>query len=130
MTLDVGSGSLRVSTDAIDQLIYRILKFDLRSHIKIDLATIATVARSRPLDELSNRELQIYRLVGHGMSTKDIARQLYLSAKTVESHRAHIKQKLGLETTTALVAHAAEWLFRGSHLVDGNDGPAARVRAK
>jgi DNA-binding NarL/FixJ family response regulator len=70
-----------------------------------------------PLDELSNRELQIYRLVGHGLSTKSIAHQLFLSAKTVESHRAHIKQKLGLEGTAALVAHAAEWVFRGSHVI-------------
>jgi DNA-binding NarL/FixJ family response regulator len=77
------------------------------------------------LGELSNRELQIYRLVGHGLSTKDIARQLYLSAKTVESHRAHIKQKLGLETSAALVAHAAEWLYRGSHVLDGNNGPGS-----
>jgi DNA-binding NarL/FixJ family response regulator len=66
------------------------------------------------LDELSNRELQIYRLVGRGVSTKDIARQLCLSAKTVESHRANIKQKLGVDTAAALVAHAAEWHVRSA----------------
>jgi DNA-binding NarL/FixJ family response regulator len=64
------------------------------------------------LAELSKRELQIYRLVGQGVSTKDIARQLFLSAKTVESHRANIKQKLGVDTAAALVAHAAEWHVR------------------
>lgn len=79
------------------------------------------------LGELSNRELQIYRLIGHGLSTKEIANQLFLSAKTVESHRARIKQKLGLETMSSLVAHAAEWLFRGGHVfeaappLDGED---------
>jgi DNA-binding NarL/FixJ family response regulator len=61
---------------------------------------------------LSNRELQIYRLVGQGVSTKEIARQLFLSVKTVESHRANIKQKLGVDTAAALVAHAAEWHVR------------------
>jgi DNA-binding NarL/FixJ family response regulator len=66
------------------------------------------------LDQLSNRELQIYRLVGQGVSTKDIARQLCLSAKTVESHRANIKQKLGVDTAAALVAHAAEWHGRSA----------------
>lgn len=71
------------------------------------------------LAELSNRELQVYRLVGHGLSTKEIAAQLFLSAKTVESHRARIKQKLGIESSSALVAHAAEWMFRGSHRLDG-----------
>ncbi|HKP61969.1 MAG TPA: response regulator transcription factor [Polyangiales bacterium] len=64
------------------------------------------------LAELSNRELEIYRLVGQGVSTKDIARRLCLSVKTVESHRANIKQKLGVDTAAALVAHAAEWHVR------------------
>ena len=64
------------------------------------------------LSELSNRELEIYRLVGQGVSTKDIARQLFLSVKTVESHRANIKQKLGVDTAAALVAHAADWHAR------------------
>lgn len=71
-----------------------------------------------PVDELaglSNRELQIYRLVGQGVSTKEIARLLCLSAKTVESHRANIKQKLGVDTAAALVAHAAEWHVRSGN---------------
>lgn len=69
--------------------------------------------------ELSNRELQIYRLIGDGLSTKAIAERLFLSTKTVESHRAHIKQKLGLDSTTALVLHAAKWLFGGRNLESG-----------
>jgi DNA-binding NarL/FixJ family response regulator len=66
------------------------------------------------LPELSRRELQVYRLVGQGLSTKAIAQQLYLSVKTVESHRANIRQKLGIESAAALVAHAAEWHVRSS----------------
>ena len=57
--------------------------------------------------------------MGQGLSTKEIAHPMCLSAKTVETHRAHIKHKLGLETSAAIVAHAAEWLFRGSHAVEG-----------
>lgn len=75
------------------------------------------------LPELSNRELQVYRLVGQGLSTKAIAQALNLSVKTVESHRANIKQKLGLESAAALVAHAAEWQVRSSQHVM----PAATV---
>jgi DNA-binding NarL/FixJ family response regulator len=71
-------------------------------------------AANDKLSELSNRELQIYRLVGQGVSTKEIARQLCLSTKTVESHRANIKQKLGVDTAAALVAHAAEWHVRSA----------------
>ena len=78
-------------------------------------------ASNDKLSELSNRELQIYRLVGQGVSTKEIARQLCLSVKTVESHRANIKQKLGVDTAAALVAHAAEWHARS--------GSSVRLRA-
>ena len=88
------------------------------------------------LGGLSNRELQIYRLLGQGVSTKDIARQLFLSVKTVESHRANINQKLGVDTAAALVAHAAEWHVRSTssgssdrfvppRLASADDAPAA-----
>jgi DNA-binding NarL/FixJ family response regulator len=72
----------------------------------------AQPSQTDKLVELSNRELEIYRMVGQGVSTKDIARRLCLSVKTVESHRANIKQKLGVDTAAALVAHAAEWHVR------------------
>lgn len=88
----------------------------LRTMTGTGRASMPTAAANGHLGELSNRELQIYRLVGHGMSTRDIAQQLFLSVKTVESHRARIKQKLGVETSTALVAHAAEWHFRAASI--------------
>ena len=82
------------------------------------------------LGELSNRELQVYRLIGHGMTTKEIATQLFLSAKTVESHRARIKQKLGLGTNASLVAHAAEWLFRGNYAATLSAPAGASLESK
>lgn len=85
----------------------------LRSITPTGRAPVAASATSN-LSELTNRELQIYRLLGHGIPTREIASRLFLSAKTVESHRARIKQKLGVESSTALVAHAAEWHFRSS----------------
>jgi DNA-binding NarL/FixJ family response regulator len=84
----------------------------LRSLTYAGRPTLKPAAASDDLSGLSNRELQIYRLVGQGVSTKEIARQLCVSAKTVESHRANIKQKLGVDTAAALVAHAAEWHVR------------------
>jgi DNA-binding NarL/FixJ family response regulator len=91
------------------------------------LSTSGKSASSRPsrppaqnadLSGLSNRELQIYRLVGQGVSTKEIARRLFLSVKTVESHRANIKQKLGVGTAAELVAHAVEWHVRSGESSD------------
>ena len=58
---------------------------------------------------LSARELQVLSLIGDGSSTREIAESLSLSVKTIESHRAAIKRKLGLETNAQLVQYAIKW---------------------
>lgn len=58
---------------------------------------------------LSVRELQVLSLIGDGQSTREIAEALSLSVKTIESHRAAIKRKLGLETNAQLVQYAIKW---------------------
>lgn len=63
-----------------------------------------------PIEKLSDREFEIFQLVGLGKSTRDIAAQLNLSTKTVDVHRAHIKEKLQLTDSTALVRHAVRWV--------------------
>jgi DNA-binding NarL/FixJ family response regulator len=62
-----------------------------------------------PLEDLSDRELEVFNLIGQGQGTRQIAEQLHLSIKTIESHRAHIKEKLNLKTATELVQHAMQW---------------------
>jgi DNA-binding NarL/FixJ family response regulator len=59
---------------------------------------------------LSDRELEVFELIGQGKGTKQITQKLHLSTSTVETHRAHIKEKLGLETATELVHAAVEWV--------------------
>jgi len=65
-------------------------------------------ARADHLQRLSDRELQVLRCVGRGMSTREIAEELFISIKTVEAHREHIKQKLGLLTSGELLRYAIE----------------------
>ena len=65
------------------------------------------------LERLSNRELEVFRLIGEGHSTRHIAAALRVSAKTVESHRAHIKEKLHLNDTAELVRYAMQWVDHG-----------------
>jgi DNA-binding NarL/FixJ family response regulator len=60
------------------------------------------------LERLSDRELEVFTLIGDGLGTRQIAAQLHLSVKTVESHRAHIKQKLDLKTSSELVHRAIQ----------------------
>jgi DNA-binding NarL/FixJ family response regulator len=64
------------------------------------------------LDGLSDRELQIFELLGHGHTTGRIATRLHLSVSTVETHRAHIKEKLRLTNAVQLVRRAVEWVNR------------------
>jgi DNA-binding NarL/FixJ family response regulator len=62
-----------------------------------------------PVARLSDRELEVFRLIGEGHGTRRIAEELYLSVKTVESYQAHIKEKLGLQSSRDLVQRAIEW---------------------
>lgn len=60
--------------------------------------------------KLTDRELQVFRLLGLAWRTRTIAEKLGVSVKTIEAHRENMKTKLGVETHTALVAQAAQWL--------------------
>lgn len=64
-----------------------------------------------PIDKLSNRELQVFEMIGKGMVSKQIAAQLGLSPKTVETHREHIKSKLNLVNASELTQHAVQWVL-------------------
>lgn len=63
-----------------------------------------------PLDGLSDRQLEILELFGHGNSSRAIANKLKLSVKTVETHRENIKQKLGLKSALELTRYAVRWV--------------------
>ncbi len=63
-----------------------------------------------PIKQLTDREFEIFQLIGQGKSTHDISAQLHLSPKTVDVHRGNIKVKLGLKDSTALVRHAVRWV--------------------
>jgi len=63
-----------------------------------------------PVQQLSDREFEVFQLIGQGKSTREIAAHLHLSVKTVEVHRLNIKKKLKLKTATDLVRHAVRWL--------------------
>ncbi|HEX4262954.1 MAG TPA: response regulator transcription factor [Verrucomicrobiae bacterium] len=64
---------------------------------------------SSPVARLSDREFEVFQLIGQGKGTKEIAQHLNLSVKTVEVHRAKIKEKLSLLTATDLVRYAVRW---------------------
>jgi DNA-binding NarL/FixJ family response regulator len=62
-----------------------------------------------PISDLSDRELEVFRLIGDGRGTRQIAQELHISVKTVESYQAHIKDKLSLKNARELLQRAIQW---------------------
>ena len=78
---------------------------------------VAKAARGRnvaseedPVDGLTERELEVFRMLGAGVSTREIADKLKLSMKTVDAHRRHMREKLNLRSTNELIRYATRWL--------------------
>ena len=66
--------------------------------------------KASPIERLSDREWEVFQLIGRGKSTVQIADELHLSTKTVEAHRARVKEKLDLQTMTELISFASRWV--------------------
>lgn len=62
-----------------------------------------------PLGGLSDRELEVFQLIGQGKTMKEIGDELHLSPKTIEVHRSRIREKLGITSAPELVSYAARW---------------------
>jgi DNA-binding NarL/FixJ family response regulator len=68
------------------------------------------------VESLTDRELEVFDMIGKGLSTREVAGRLNLSIKTVETHRTHIKSKLRLRNSTELTQHAASWVNNGGRV--------------
>ena len=63
-----------------------------------------------PVERLSDRELEVFQLIGKGFGTRQISERLFLSIKTIETYRAHLKEKLNLEDAAELLQYAIQWV--------------------
>lgn len=90
------NGEIYVSTRIANQM--------LRHYI-----TGSGTLRNSSIADLSDRELEVFRLIGEGHGTRQIAKELHLSIKTVESYQAHIKEKLSLRSARELMQRAIQW---------------------
>jgi DNA-binding NarL/FixJ family response regulator len=86
------------------------LSLRMSARILEGLAGARPRGSSSPIEKLTDREFEIFQLIGQGKSTRDIAAQLHLSPKTVDVHRSHLKEKLDLKDATALIRHAVRWV--------------------
>ncbi|MCP4876216.1 MAG: response regulator transcription factor [Gammaproteobacteria bacterium] len=101
--------------DSIIRAIRQVLsgKVYLSQHMTDRLLSgmVDSTGEKRDIDSLSNRELQVFELIGEGVSSSQIAEQLNLSIKTIETHQAHIKKKLGLDSAHELNQRAIRWVM-------------------
>jgi DNA-binding NarL/FixJ family response regulator len=102
-----GERLMRASRHVLSGAIYVSDKMSARI-LEIFSGAAAMQERS-PVEELSDREFEIFELLGDGLSTQQIADRLHLSMKTVDAHRANIKEKLKVKTTNELISFAARW---------------------
>lgn len=106
------------ATDKIIQAIHRVLRGEIYVSERMSSRLIGQLVRGHadsgegPVNRLTDRELEVFRMIGRGRSTRQIAEDLRISIKTVEAYRAHIKEKLQLKTSHQLVQHAIEWTHR------------------
>jgi DNA-binding NarL/FixJ family response regulator len=105
----------------VSMAIHRILAGQIYLSEKMTAKMLRKVAggngeeKTVPEEALSDRELQVFQMIGKGRGTRQIAEDLCISAKTVESYRAHIKVKMNLENAHELTQHAVHWV-ESNHL--------------
>jgi len=93
----VHSGAIYLSQSMTDRLLQSIASGDLENG-------------KAPLEQLSDREMEVFELIGQGLTTRATAGHLGLSVKTVETYRENIKTKLNLENNNELICRAAQWV--------------------
>ena len=81
----------------------------VKDQILFNLADRPAGNNRSPLDRLTDRELEVFRMIGKGFSTREIASKLHLSIKTIGTYRERIKEKLNLKHANELVRHAVHW---------------------
>lgn len=97
--------------DALRAILQGRIYLNERMRVRLGGSTDSEGPRdsTAPLEQLSDRELEVYELIGRGHRTTEIAEYLHLSIKTIETYRAHIKRKLNLESSAALTCSAVRW---------------------
>ncbi len=110
----LGYVNKRESIDHVVDAVNRVLEGEVylseaMTRCLVERVTVGQDLETDPLRRLSNRELEIFEMIGRGHMTQEIAQRLRLSPKTVEAHRERIKLKLGLKNAAELNQRAVQW---------------------
>lgn len=85
----------------------RLLRRSIQGRRKVEVGDTPLV------DQLSDRELEAFEWIGRGLDTREVAQRMHVSIKTIETYRARIKDKLGIDRHSELVRLAVEWVSQG-----------------
>jgi len=101
--------------DKLMEAIRRVVSGQIYVSEKMSARILEVFSGRRPtprssIEQLSDREFEVFQLIGQGLSTHEVANRLHLSAKTVDAHRASIKDKLEIKSMSELISYAARWL--------------------
>jgi DNA-binding NarL/FixJ family response regulator len=112
----VGYINKQEPTEKIIDAIRQVIRGEIALSARMANRLLHTVVGGEPLGQdpiqnLSNRELEVFDMIGQGMSTKQIASKLHLSHKTIETHREKIKTKLNLNNANELAHRAVQWVL-------------------
>lgn len=105
-----------VATEKVIMAIRKILSGEIyisdkmASKMMLKLVGGKSEIKKSPVETLSDRELEVFQLIGKGFGTRQISERLYLSIKTIETYRAHIKEKLNLADAAELLQYAIQWV--------------------
>jgi DNA-binding NarL/FixJ family response regulator len=104
------------ATEKVIDAIRQVLRGEIYLSPRMSNRLLHTVVGGERLDQnpiegLSNRELEVFEMIGQGLTTKQIAGKLHLSPKTIETHREKIKMKLNLANSTELSHRAVQWVL-------------------
>jgi len=115
----VGAKGYIMKQEAIEKMMEAIRKV-IKGEVYVSARVSATIVKKfidgkaessrSPMEVLSNRELEVFQLIGQGFGTRQIAEELNVSIKTVESYRANIKEKLNLRNAAELIRHAVHYV--------------------
>jgi DNA-binding NarL/FixJ family response regulator len=105
------------ATEKVLTALRKILKGEIYLNERVAAKMLSRMIDRKPMKEdlpsieqLSDRELEVFEMIGQGIGTRTIAEKLHLSVKTVEAHRMHIREKLKLRDGAELLQHAIQWV--------------------
>jgi DNA-binding NarL/FixJ family response regulator len=107
---------VRTVLDAIRQILAGAMHFsgEMTQRLLERVASSEPMSSTSPVESLSDRELEVFEMIGRGLTTRSIASRLHLSPRTIDTYRERLKIKLALANSAELHYRAVQWVLKGT----------------